>query len=85
MSANKSIAAAEEGGCINDELKGSWLTALAEADDCIKGGKGDVVACLVTVDCPGSKTLSSKLPKLTDLEDMELLSKDSKLPVDAVL
>lgn len=85
MSANKSIAVTDDGGCINDGLKGSWLTALGEADDCIKGGKGVVHVCLVTVGCSGSNTLSSKVPKLTDLEDRKLLLKDSKLPVDAVL
>lgn len=84
MSANKSIVGAEKVsvGCTNDGPKKSWLAALAKPDDCGRKGKGDVPVCWVPEDPPDSKTLSNKLLEFVDAREMELLSRDPRLPED---
>lgn len=83
MSANKSIVGAEKVsvGCTNDGPKKSWLAALAKPDVCGRKGKGHVPVCWVPEDPPDSK-MSNKLLEFADAREMELLSKDPRLPED---
>lgn len=85
---NKSIDEAEEATVSGAKgaSKRSKPAEYPEIDDRGNAWSSDVLSWWdPPFDCSGSETTSIKLLELADLIDMELLSKDPKLPEDAVL
>ena len=69
----------------NGALNRSKPPKFPDTDDCGKEGTAYCLSWWVPADSAGSEETSAKLPELTDLRDMELLSNDPVLPKDAVL